>query len=89
MKGYVYLDNDRNLNIRNKEFIENEDPGFWGRNSHYIDVVWSFDSDNEQGMYDLLASLRKYELQSDVVLNFCKSIGFDLPAFLIKHAKNR
>lgn len=84
MKGYVYIDNDRNLSVRSKDFIDNEDPYFWSRNAHIIDTVWQFDSDNEDSMYRILSTLRRYELKNEVVVNFCASIGFDLEAFLIK-----
>ena len=82
MKGYVYLDNDLNLNVRSKEFIDIQDPGFWGRNAHLIDTVWSFDSDNRESMIKLLTSLKSRELQMDPVRNFCLQINFDLDAFL-------
>lgn len=86
MKGYVYLDNDHNLNIRNREFIEEEDPGFWGRNSHCIGIVWKFDTEDAQNMYQIMSSFKRHELQNRQVLDFCKNIGFDLPAFLAKRS---
>jgi hypothetical protein len=82
MKGYVYLDNDDNLNVRTLEFIEGEDPGFWGRNAHFINIVWKFDSEDKAGMYDLLSSLKRKELPTRKVSDFCKSIGFNLEAFV-------
>lgn len=86
MIGYVYLDNDHNLNIRNKEYVEVEDPGFWSRNSHYISVVWKFDTEDVSSMHRLMSAFRRHELQNKQVLDFCKSIGFDLPAFLLQRS---
>lgn len=84
MKGYVYLDNDHNLNIREKQFIDEIDPGFWGRNAVWVKVVWEFDSEKEETIVPILTSLRKYELKIEIVNNFCKTIGFDLQGFLAK-----
>ena len=57
MKGYVYLDNDLNLNVRSQHFIDMEDPGFWGRNAHLVDTLWTFDSENIETMTKLLTSV--------------------------------
>ena len=54
MKGYLYLDNDGNLNLRNQKFIDEEDPGFWGRNAHLIDIVWKYDTENDFCMKGIL-----------------------------------
>jgi hypothetical protein len=89
MKGYVYLDNDNNLNVRDKHYIDVVDPLFWGRNAHLINIVWPFDSEDEECMLRILSSLRKFELKKETVSNFCLSIGFDLEAFLIKQRSNK
>lgn len=87
MKGYVYLDNDKNLNIRLKDYIEIEDPLFWDRNAHIIDTVWKFDSESYENMEDILSSFRRLELSSRQVTDFCKSIKFDLQSFLLSRNK--
>lgn len=89
MIGYAYIDNDRNLSIRNKEYIEVEDPGFWDRNSHLIDTVWIFNTEDEYSMYRLMSSFRRLELQSSQVIDFCKSINFDLQQFLSKNSSTK
>lgn len=86
MQGYIYLDNDSNLNFRNKEYIEVEDPGFWSRNSHFVDTVWKFDTEDDTSMFKLLSSLKRHELPNKKVIDLCKAIQFDLPSFLKKQA---
>lgn len=87
MIGYVYLDNDNNLNIRNADYIEVEDPTFWGRNAHFINVVWKFDTENSSNMYSLLTSLKRKDLPHRTVADFCKAIGFDLDTFIKSQQK--
>lgn len=82
MKGFVYLDNDWNLSVRTKEFIDELDPGFWTRNSHVIDTVWEFDSENMDSMRRLLNAFKARELRSIKVEEFCNQIGFNLAEFL-------
>jgi hypothetical protein len=86
MKGYVYLDNDRNLSIRAYDFIENQDPGFWTRNAHLIDTVWIFDSDDYEQMSALMTSFKRLELPVQKVRDFCSQAGFDLAKFLLENS---
>ena len=81
-KGYVYIDNDNNINIRNKDYIEVENPSFWQDNSHLIDTVWEFDTENESLMLNIMTSFKRRELPTTTVVNFCKAINFDLQAFI-------
>ena len=89
MQGYLYLDNDGNLNIRNKDYIEIEDPGFWGRNSHLIDIVWKFDTEDSICMESIMYSLKKKDLKSRQVVDMCKAIGFDLEKFVLNKQRNK
>lgn len=82
MRGFVYLDNDRNLSIRLKDFIETQDPGFWTRNAHLIDTVWEFDSENYEQMSKLMYSFKRRELPAERVREFCAQVGFDLTLFI-------
>lgn len=82
MKGYVYLDNDGNLNIRTQYFIEEQDPTFWARNAHIVDTVWTFDSENPETMLKLMQSFKRLELVAQRVKDFCSQIGFDLATFI-------
>lgn len=84
MKGYVYIDNDRNLNIRTWEYINVVNPAFWQENAHFIDTVWQFDTENQDSMLKLMNSLKRWELPTRVVIDFCKAIKFDLSEFIKK-----
>lgn len=87
MRGYVYLDAGMNLEVRSESYIDQEDPGYFQRNRHLILLVWKFDSDNEGRMYDVLDSFQRKQIPLRVVQEFCAKIGFNLPAFMAKHAK--
>lgn len=84
MKAFVYLDNDRNLGVRDAEFIES-DPGFWGRNRHLIDIVWSIDTEDIEVMKRLLFSFKSLELRELQVRELCSQIGFPLKEFLLEN----
>lgn len=86
MIGYLYIDNDNNLNIRSASFIEVEDPGFWARNSHLITLVWKFDTENKETMFSILSTLRNKQFTNRQVIDFCKAIDFDLEAFKRQYA---
>lgn len=87
--GYVYLDNDRNLNVRNKHYIDVENPFFWSENAHLIDTVWIFDTDNDDSMLKILNSFKRLELSTLAVNNFCHAIGFNLQDFLARIKPNK
>lgn len=82
MKGYVYLDNDRNLNFRDWTYINTENPFFWSENAHLIDTVWVIDTDNSKSIEDFLFSIRKKELPVQNVREICNVLKYDLDAFL-------
>lgn len=86
MKGYVYLDNDRNLNFRDWKYINEENPYFWSENSHLIDTVWIVDTDNSKSIEDFLFSIRKRELSITAVREMCNILQFDLDAFISKNS---
>lgn len=86
MQGYVYLDNDRNLNFRTKEYIEVRDPVFWSRNAAFIDTVWKVDSEDEISMRQMLEGLKRRELRAEDVRLLCQQIDFDLDAFIARNA---
>lgn len=84
MKGYVYLDADENLAVKTFEYIQCENPNFFGENRHYVKLVLPFDSDNEMDFEEVLRSLARNRIPERKVREFCNGIGFDLDAFLVK-----
>jgi hypothetical protein len=85
--GYMFVDINGNLEIRNADYIENEDPGFWGRNNHWIIMFYKFDTEDPVNMERLLEKLKSLQLKMDRMLDFCKAIGFDLNAFVESRRK--
>lgn len=82
MKGYVYLDNDQNLNFRDGEYIDKIDPSFWTRNYVFVDTVWKIDSEDSELMTRVLESFKNRGLRMENVKFLCQQIGFDLDKFL-------
>lgn len=80
MKGSVFYDVDGNLSYRTPEFL-NEDPGFPGRNKHFIIQWWNFDTENKDGMVMMLKQFAVRKIPRDRVNNFLAMINFDLEKF--------
>lgn len=87
MRGYVYLDAGRTLQIKNEEYIDVHDPGFFERNRHLVLLRWKFDTQNEGMMYELMSSFKRKQIPVSIVKEFCLQAGFDLSAFLTKYKK--
>ena len=86
MIGYVYLDYDKNLHYRDGTYIDTQDPGFWGRNSYSIDIVWKVDTTDDASMLRLLTSLKSQQIPTVAVKNLCSMLDFDLQGFMEKRA---
>lgn len=82
MIGYAYLDIDANICIRDKAYIDEYDPGFWGRNSYLIDTVWTFDTEDEASMDTIMNAFKRLQLPMRSVQEFCIGAGFNLQEFL-------
>lgn len=78
MIAYAYVDIDRNIVIKDKKYIEEENLGFWQQNRHLILGKWKFDTDDFQSMFFMFRQIRDLKLSSDVVKLFASSINFDL-----------
>lgn len=79
MIGYVYLDVNGALNYKTKEYIDKDNPGFWGgENSAFILKVWIFDTEDMESMKKIFRAFSQLKLKSTDVLRFCESINFDI-----------
>lgn len=78
MKGYVYLDLDNNLVYKLASYIDNEDPGFFGRNGHLIIKRWVFNTEDHRRMLDMFKEFMDRKIPVDNVNNFIKSIRYDM-----------
>jgi hypothetical protein len=83
MKGYAYLDLDMNLLYRTADYIDNENPGFFSNSSNkqYIVRYWKFDTSDLRIMWNMYSSFQDLKVPVTSVLNFTKSIGFDINIF--------
>lgn len=85
MHAYVFLDVDGNLQIRNWQYIQTENPNFFGDNRHWVVAMWEFDTEDEKNMTDVMEGFKRCQLPERTVRDFCKSIQFDLDEFIRKH----
>lgn len=80
MQGYLFLMLDNRLEIRTKDFIESQDPGFTSNNRHWIKSYWYFDTENPELIVALLSSLSRVPgLKYEKVADMCKAIGLTPP----------
>jgi hypothetical protein len=89
MNAYVYLDNDFNLNVRDADFLDLNDPGFFNRNAHIIHTLWRVDSESQESVKRMLDSFKRMELKFEPVRIVCSQIGFNLDAFLAEHKSKK
>lgn len=82
MKYYVYLDSDDNAVVRSGDVIDNQDPGFWGRNSHLVSTVWTVESTDLNSIISLLETCERQKMVPRIVREICQSIGFDLDGYM-------
>lgn len=77
--GYAYLDMDKRMNFKPKEYIAVENPGFWQQNQAYIVKVWPIDTDDIRDMHYIFTQLRdSYKLDSSRLIDFANCINFDM-----------
>lgn len=84
MKGYVYISPDGEINVRDKNYIDNHDPGFFGNNRQWIACFWEFDSEDipqfETVLEGFARNYKNLRIRAEDVQLFCKAVGFDLEA---------
>lgn len=78
VKGYAYLHPNGELNYKTKEYIDNENPGFWMDNSPFILRAWIFDTEDLPSMSRMYKSFSSLKLKSNAVLQFSAAISFDI-----------
>jgi hypothetical protein len=78
MIGYAYLDLDNELMYKTQDYIENDNPGFWGQNSHLILKYWKFDTEDMNNMRKLFHAITNLAVPNSNVLNFVRTIKFDM-----------
>ena len=78
MKGYAYLNLDGDIGVKNREYIDTENPLFWQENAEYIQRVWTFDTEDPTSMMRMYSTFRALGLKTDKVKNFSQAIGYSI-----------
>lgn len=78
MRGTAFLDEDVNIGWRSEEFLTSDDPMFFQNNSASLIKAWPFDTDNFAAMYAMFSSMRDMRLNQQKVVDFARSIKYDL-----------
>lgn len=84
MIGYAYLDIDNYIVYKTQQYIEEVDPGFFSKNSHFIVRRWKFDTDDISSIRRMIIAFADLELQNSRIMDFFKSINFDLNTLVSK-----
>lgn len=84
MKAYVYLTPDKGLEIRLKEYIDNNDPGFFGRNKHWVSALWEFDTEDPWSVRAVLEAFSRHRVEEVTVKTFLKGAGIKLEDYFKK-----
>jgi hypothetical protein len=78
MRGYCFLDLEGNLVYKPAEYIEIDNPKFWQDNDPFILEIWKFDTSDVSSMYRMYSKFKVLRLNSTLVLEFTKAIGFNI-----------
>lgn len=78
MKGYVYLDLDRNLVYKLADYIDTENPGFFAQNAHLIVKHWKFDTDDARSMWRIFGAFNDLAVPPQNIHLFVRAIKYDL-----------
>ena len=77
MQGVVFLTVDHSLSWRSKKVLD-ENPYFARDNYDLILRLWNFDTDDIDSMRNIFTAFRDLKLSQREVLDFAKSIDFDI-----------
>ena len=78
MKGYVYLDVDGELILKDLNYIDNINPLFWYDNEGLIVKKWYFDTEQPSIMKTILLDFKNLQMKKQLAMQFLEAIGFDL-----------
>lgn len=82
IRGYLICTIDKELEIKTADYIENENPGFFGQHRHLIESFWSFDSEDLEKTYQILRSLARLKVDEQQVKNFLRYMNTDPQSFV-------
>lgn len=78
MIGYAFLDFDGKLNRRTQEYIEVDNPYFFGQNTKFIQRSWKFDTENDRNMTAMLKAFQDLRLNEAMILDFLRGFGYEI-----------
>jgi hypothetical protein len=88
MKGYVYLDIDNELVLKDKNYIDNVNPTFWSENAGFIIKKWAFDTEQPSIMKSILLDFKTLQMKKQMAMRFLEAIGFDPAIFRMPPDEN-
>lgn len=77
MKVYAFVDLDGNLGLRNWDYINNDNPGFFIQNRDFIVKHWKIDTEDKSSLWRFLKYCTDFKIDKDKVLNFLKQLGIE------------
>lgn len=78
MKYYIYITPDSQIEVRLRDYIDNNDPGFFGRNKSHIKALWELDTESPASCLEVLNALSRNRITEPVVRTFVKAVGMDV-----------
>lgn len=78
MKYYIYVTPEIQIEVRLKDYIDNHDPGFFGRNKSHIKALWELDTESPASCLEILEALSRNRVTEPVVRTFIKAVGIDV-----------
>jgi hypothetical protein len=78
MIGYAYADLDGNVHHKVASYIEEHDPGFFGRHRHLIVKHWRFDTEDVSSMLRMFREFMDIGIRKSSSADFIKSINYDM-----------
>jgi 1,4-alpha-glucan branching enzyme len=77
LKAYAYINLDNNICIKDWNYINDDNPGFFIQNKLFIIRHWYFDTEDIDSVRNMLYNMKFYKLTKAQVYEFLKNIKFD------------
>jgi hypothetical protein len=78
MKGYCYLDWDKNFVFKDRGYIDTVNPGFWQDHSMLIQKVWKIDTEIPDTIKQCFVQAQERGVTTAQIKDMCKALRFDL-----------
>lgn len=88
MRYHVFFTQDDQVFCKLSDYIENENPGFFGENAHIIKTAYRIDTDDLTTLKSVFKCMQSYGYKPAAVREFCKSINVDYDYLMANGFKN-